>query len=83
MRNTSAFVLIIALLGLFLRAEGEALDEENMEWEQLRLVGPEALKAAVGYGISTVPYLIAPDGRILCVTNDPEEVAGRLQENVK
>ena len=54
----------------------KALGEEQMEWKQLRLAGPEARQAAVGYGLSSIPYLvlIAPDGRILCATNDPGEV---------
>lgn len=54
----------------------KALEEEKMDWIQLCLAGPDAQKAAVAYRLSTIPYLIliAPDGRILCATNDTEEM---------
>uniref|UniRef100_UPI00402683D9 thioredoxin-like domain-containing protein n=1 Tax=Prevotella sp. TaxID=59823 RepID=UPI00402683D9 len=54
----------------------KAVKQEVMPWTQLWLTGKNMEKAANAYVINSIPrlVLIAPDGKIVKVTFDPEEI---------
>ena len=54
----------------------KAVKQEAMPWTQLWLTGKNMEKAANAYVINSIPrlVLIAPDGKIVKVTYDPEEI---------
>lgn len=54
----------------------KAVKQEVMPWAQLWLTGKNMEKAANAYVINSIPrlVLIAPDGKIVKVTFDPEEI---------
>ena len=54
----------------------KAVKQEAMPWTQLWLTGKNMEKAGSAYVINSIPrlVLIAPDGKIVKVTFDPEEI---------
>lgn len=54
----------------------KAVKQEAMPWAQLWLTGKNMKKAGSAYVINSIPrlVLIAPDGKIVKVTFDPEEI---------
>lgn len=54
----------------------KAVKQEAMPWTQLWLTGKNMEKAAYDYVINSIPrlVLIAPDGKVVKVTFDPEEI---------
>lgn len=68
-------------------AEGawrKAMDQEKMEWTQLRLNPDQLVEASKLYYISAIPRLILldPQGRIVCSTNSPDEIDEYLSKNL-
>ena len=60
----------------------KAMEEEGMEWTQLRVSNEMLYKLAMNYKLSTIPYLILlnPQGEILCATNDANVVSEHLKK---
>ena len=54
----------------------KAVKQEAMPWAQLWLTGKDMEKAGSAYVINSIPrlVLIAPDGKVVKVTFDPEEI---------
>lgn len=63
----------------------KAMEQEKMEWKQLRLNPDQMAEASNLYYISAIPRLILldPQGRIVCSTNSPDEVDEYLSRNLK
>jgi len=63
----------------------KAMEQEKMEWTQLRLNPDQLAEAAKLYFISAIPRLILldPQGRIVCSTNSPDEIDEYLSKNLK
>ena len=62
----------------------EAMEQEKMEWTQLRLNPEQIAEASKLYFISAIPRLILldPMGRIVCSTNSPDEIDEYLRKNI-
>lgn len=60
----------------------KAMEEEGMEWTQLRVSNDVLYQLAMNYKLSTIPYLILlnPQGEILCATNDANVVSEHLKK---
>ena len=61
-----------------------AMEQEKMEWTQLRLNPEQIAEASKLYFISAIPRLILldPMGRIVCSTNSPDEIDEYLRKNI-
>lgn len=62
----------------------KAMEQEKMEWTQLRLNPEQLAEASKLYFISAIPRLILldPMGRIVCSTNSPDEIDQYLSKNL-
>ncbi len=62
----------------------KAMEQEKMEWTQLRLNPEQIAEASKLYFISAIPRLILldPMGRIVCSTNSPDEIDEYLRKNI-
>ena len=60
----------------------KAMEEEGMEWKQLRVSNDVLYQLAMNYKLSAIPYLILlnPQGEILCATNDANVVSEHLKK---
>ncbi len=62
----------------------KAMDEEKMNWVQLRAAGDQMNDVAQAYFITAIPRLIVIDekGNVVCSTNRPDEVTDFLKNNL-
>ena len=62
-----------------------AMAEEKMEWMQLRCAGEMLRDVAMGYRLSSIPYLVLlnPEGKVMCATNSVDDVINQLKNALK
>lgn len=60
----------------------KAMEEEGMEWTQLRVSNEVLYQLAMNYRLLAIPYLILlnPQGEILCATNKADVVSAYLKQ---
>ena len=63
----------------------KAMAEEKMEWMQLRCAGEMLRDVAMGYRLSSIPYLVLlnPEGKVMCATNSVDDVINQLKNALK
>ena len=63
----------------------KAMAEEKMEWMQLRCAGEMLRDVAMGYRLSSIPYLVLlnPEGKVMCATNSVDDVINQLENALK
>ncbi|TGY77000.1 TlpA disulfide reductase family protein [Lepagella muris] len=67
------------------KAWRKAMEKENMEWRQFHLSGSEQLgKGAQAFFITTIPRLVLIDdmGKVICSTNNPDDVSDMLKSRL-
>lgn len=59
--------------------------EENMPWAQLWLPMSKLAKAASAYSITSIPrlVLIGADGKVICITHNPEAIRQSIVQSLK
>ena len=57
----------------------------KMEWMQLRCAGEMLRDVAMGYRLSSIPYLVLlnPEGKVMCATNSVDDVINQLESALK
>ena len=63
----------------------KAMAEEKMEWMQLRCAGEMLRDVAMGYRLSSIPYLVLlnPEAKVMCATNSVDDVINQLKNALK
>ena len=63
----------------------KAMAEEKMEWMQLRCAGEMLRDVAMGYRLSSIPYLVLlnSEGKVMCATNSVDDVINQLESALK
>mgnify|MGYP002520778665 FL=1 len=63
----------------------KAETEENMPWMQLWLPMSKLEKAATAYSITSIPrlVLIGADGKVICITHNPETIRQSIAQAIK
>ena len=63
----------------------KAMAEEKMEWMQLRCAGEMLRDVAMGYRLSSIPYLVLlnSEGKVMCATNSVDDVINQLKNALK